>query len=134
MGWLLFEVVEITNSGAHLPQNRFGWRWLLFEEIWTPSLPRDSTLQYKTCVHLWNNLPCIITLICCCKLARHRMNIRKQTVLIPHSIKGFLTHSCNSLYINSAYLIIELVLKVYLLIMKPRESFIWAYYIERKEL
>ena len=38
MGWLLFEVVEITNWGARLPQNRFGWRWLLFEELWTPSL------------------------------------------------------------------------------------------------
>ena len=31
MGWLLFEVVEITNWGARLPQNRF-------EELWTPSL------------------------------------------------------------------------------------------------
>ena len=26
--------------------------------------PRDSTLQYKRCVHLWNNFPCIITLSC----------------------------------------------------------------------
>ena len=25
--------------------------------------PRDSTLQYKRCVHLWNKFPCIITLI-----------------------------------------------------------------------
>ena len=25
--------------------------------------PRDSTLQYKRCVHLWNNFPCIITLV-----------------------------------------------------------------------
>ena len=24
--------------------------------------PRDSTLQYKRCVHFWNNFPCIITL------------------------------------------------------------------------
>jgi len=24
--------------------------------------PRDCTLQYKRCVHLWNNFPCIITL------------------------------------------------------------------------
>ena len=24
--------------------------------------PRDSTLQYKRCVHLWNNFPCIIAL------------------------------------------------------------------------
>ena len=24
--------------------------------------PRDSTMQYKRCVHLWNNFPCIITL------------------------------------------------------------------------
>ena len=23
--------------------------------------PRDSSLQYKRCVHLWNNFPCIIT-------------------------------------------------------------------------
>ena len=23
--------------------------------------PRDSTLQYKRCVHFWNNFPCIIT-------------------------------------------------------------------------
>ena len=26
--------------------------------------PRDSTLQFKRCVHLWNNFPCIITLAC----------------------------------------------------------------------
>ena len=26
--------------------------------------PRDSTLQLKRCVHLWNNFPCIITLAC----------------------------------------------------------------------
>ena len=26
--------------------------------------PRDSTLQYRRCVHLWNNFPCIINLIC----------------------------------------------------------------------
>ena len=24
--------------------------------------PKDSTLQYKRCVHLWNNFPCIKTL------------------------------------------------------------------------
>ena len=30
--------MEITNWGGHLPQNRFGWRCLLFEELWTPSL------------------------------------------------------------------------------------------------
>ena len=24
--------------------------------------PKDSTLQYKKCVHLWNNFPCISTL------------------------------------------------------------------------
>ena len=24
--------------------------------------PRDSILQYKKCIHLWNNFPCIITL------------------------------------------------------------------------
>ena len=23
--------------------------------------PKDSTLQYKKCVHLWNNFPCIST-------------------------------------------------------------------------
>ena len=27
--------------------------------------PRDSTLQYKIYVHLWDNFPCIITLISC---------------------------------------------------------------------
>ena len=25
--------------------------------------PRDSTLKYKTCIHLWNNFPWIITLV-----------------------------------------------------------------------
>ena len=25
--------------------------------------PKDSTLQYKKCVHLWNNFPCISTLV-----------------------------------------------------------------------
>ena len=25
--------------------------------------PRDSTLQYKKCVHLWNNFPCNSTLV-----------------------------------------------------------------------
>ena len=34
----------ITNWGARLPQNRFGWRWLLFEELWTPSLASESQL------------------------------------------------------------------------------------------
>ena len=27
--------------------------------------PRDSTLQYKRCVHLWNNFPCITSLHAC---------------------------------------------------------------------
>ena len=27
--------------------------------------PRDSTLQYTKFVHLWNNFPCIITLVIC---------------------------------------------------------------------
>ena len=27
--------------------------------------PKDSTLQYKKCVHLWNNFPCISTLLKC---------------------------------------------------------------------
>ena len=26
--------------------------------------PRDSTLQYKRCVHFWNNFPCIAPLLC----------------------------------------------------------------------
>ena len=26
--------------------------------------PRDSTLQYKRCVHFWNNFPCITSLGC----------------------------------------------------------------------
>ena len=26
---------------------------------------KDSTLQYKKCVHLWNNFPCISTLLYC---------------------------------------------------------------------
>ena len=46
MGWLLFEGVEITNWGARLPQNRFGWRWLLFEELWTPSLVGHPCILY----------------------------------------------------------------------------------------
>ena len=25
--------------------------------------PKDNTLQYKRCVHLWTNFPCIITLV-----------------------------------------------------------------------
>ena len=25
--------------------------------------PRDSTLQYKRCVHFWNNFPCITSLL-----------------------------------------------------------------------
>ena len=25
--------------------------------------PRDSPLQYKRCVHLWNNFPCITTFV-----------------------------------------------------------------------
>ena len=37
-GLILFEVVEITNWGVRLPQNRFGWWWLLFEELWPTSL------------------------------------------------------------------------------------------------
>ena len=30
--------MEITNWGACLPQNTFGWQWLLVEELWTPPL------------------------------------------------------------------------------------------------
>ena len=48
MGWLLFEVVEITNWGARMPQNRFGWRWLLFEELWTPSLFLGIKIVFET--------------------------------------------------------------------------------------
>ena len=44
--WLLIEVVEITNWGARLPQNRFGWRCLLFEELWTPSLTQFSVKKF----------------------------------------------------------------------------------------
>ena len=38
-GWLPIEGVEITNWAARLPQNTFGWRWLLVEEFWTPPSP-----------------------------------------------------------------------------------------------
>ena len=48
MGWLLFEVVEITNWGARMPQNRFGGRWLLFEELWTPSLLLGIKIVFET--------------------------------------------------------------------------------------
>ena len=35
--------------------------------------PRDRTLQYKRCVHLWNNFPCIITLGWIIKLLEARL-------------------------------------------------------------
>ena len=50
---LLFEVVEITNWGARLPQNRFGWRWLLFEELWTPYLIGHTNKQTNLSVCLF---------------------------------------------------------------------------------
>jgi len=34
--------------------------------LWHPCVyfpPKDSTLHYKKCVHLWNNFPCISTLV-----------------------------------------------------------------------
>ena len=34
--WLQIEVVEITNLGARIPQNMFGWRWLLIIDFCTP--------------------------------------------------------------------------------------------------
>ena len=34
--WLPIEVVEITNWGARIPQNTFGWRWLPIEDFCTP--------------------------------------------------------------------------------------------------
>ena len=48
--------------------NSFLWPEYFFDflcERWIPCLeftlpPRDSTLQYKRCIHLWNNFPCII--------------------------------------------------------------------------
>ena len=36
--------------------------------------PRDSTLQYKRCVHIWNKFPCIITLQL--RFIKHRTNFK----------------------------------------------------------
>ena len=37
----------------------FVWKWIPFQAVTSMSCiyfsPKDSTLQYKTCVHLWNN-------------------------------------------------------------------------------
>ena len=35
---LAIEMVEITNWGAGMPQNPFGWRWLLIEDFCIPPL------------------------------------------------------------------------------------------------
>ena len=44
----------ITNWVAHLPQNRFRWRWLLFEELWTPSL-MHSMIESFFCLFVYNS-------------------------------------------------------------------------------
>ena len=31
-----------------MPQNRFGWRWSLFEELWTPSLLLGIKIVFET--------------------------------------------------------------------------------------
>ena len=40
------EVVEITNWGAPMPQNTFGWRWLHVEDFWTPPSPWRQLREY----------------------------------------------------------------------------------------
>ena len=42
--WLQIEVGEITNWGARMPQNTFGWRWLLIEDF----CPPPSHISYST--------------------------------------------------------------------------------------
>ena len=46
--------------------------------------PRDSTLQYKRCVHIWKNFPCIITLsltrIIACAIFLYYLYINTETV------------------------------------------------------
>ena len=44
----------------------FLWKWIPCQAVTIRLVftfpPKDSTLQYKKFVHLWNNFPCIITL------------------------------------------------------------------------
>ena len=36
-----YEVVEFTNWGARMPQNMFGWQWLLIKDFCTPPLGKQ---------------------------------------------------------------------------------------------
>ena len=63
--------------------------------------PRDSTLQYKRCAHLWNNFPCIITLMqtVICKAENCITPCTSWTRLLKRSINTFyfsVSVSCHS--------------------------------------
>ena len=89
MGWLLFEVVEITNWGARLPQNRFGWRWLLFEELWTPSLLGFSDRKMSALCRLWyyHKLPPPWRLFFTDNQAHVQHNKKKSSFFLPPNLK-----------------------------------------------
>ena len=49
--------------------------------------PKDSTLQYKRCVHLCNNFPCIITL----NVAKWDCTHKEYILIINRRIKSLKT-------------------------------------------
>ena len=84
-------------------QNRFLWPEYVIVFMWKMDLmsgcdirlvftlpPRDSTLHYKRCVHLWNKFPCIIALTLCDNLQL----LKKNTVWSYFSVKTIWLHNC----------------------------------------
>ena len=51
-------LIFYVKNGSHIRL----WHGCNIRLVFTLS-PRDSTPQYKRCVHLWNNFPCIITIV-----------------------------------------------------------------------
>ena len=47
-------------------------------------LARDSTLQYKKCVHLWNNFPCVSTLV----LRDKQFSNNRNSIIRIESVKN----------------------------------------------
>ena len=54
--------------------------------------PKDSTLQYKKCVHLWNNFPSISTLINSIKINQIKSN-RKTNLISLRQLKSAADYS-----------------------------------------
>ena len=52
--WTEYFIDFYVKDGSHVRPRHPSWVFTL--------PPKESTMQYKRCAHLWNNFPCIINL------------------------------------------------------------------------